>query len=185
MRLAILTAALFALSAAPVAAQSAGGLEDTSSVEANGHRIIQLSVEISAPAAEVWSALITPEGWRRLGVSYADVDFRTGGIIETGYAPDATAGAVGNIRNQIVAYVPGRMLAIRNVQAPPGFPHATEYAATATVLELVPVGEGRTRVTLTATGFAPGPAYDALHAFFLSGNGRTLEMLRDSFADLR
>jgi hypothetical protein len=48
-------------------------------------------------------------------------------------------------------------------------------------MELDPVGEDRTRVTLTATGFAPGPAYDTLYDFFRRGNGQTLEMLRDSF----
>lgn len=181
MRLILLVAALAVLAGGPAAAQSASQLEDTSSVEPNGHRIIQLSVRIAAPPSEVWSALTTPDGWRRLGVSFADVDFRTGGIIETGYAPDAVSGATGNIRNQIVAYVPERMLAIRNVQAPPGFPHAAEFAATATVMEVDPVGADQTRVTLTATGFAPGPAYDALYAFFLQGNGLTLETLRDSF----
>ena len=181
MRLGVLVAALSGLAAGPAAAQ-ASQLEDTSSVEPNGHRIIQLSVEIPAPPSEVWAALTTAEGWRRLGVGFARVDFRTGGVIETAYSPDAAAGAPGNIHNQIVAYVPGRMLAIRNVQAPPGFPHATEFAQTATVMELDPVGDDRTRLTLTATGFAPGPAYDTLYGFFHEGNGQTLELLRDSFA---
>jgi uncharacterized protein YndB with AHSA1/START domain len=181
MRLLLFIVAAALLAVQPAAAQSAGPLVDTSSVEPNGHRIIQLSIEIPAPPSEVWSALTTAEGWRRLGVGFAQVDFRTGGVIETAYSPDTTAGAPGNIRNQIVAYVPGRMLAIRNVQAPPGFPHAAEFAQTATVMELDPVGEDRTRVTLTATGFAPGAAYDTLYGFFLRGNGQTLETLRDSF----
>ena len=182
MRLVMIIAAIACFAGGPAAAQSAGQLVDASHVEPNGHRVIQLSVEIAATPAEVWTALTTAEGWRRLGVSFAEVDFRTGGIIETGYASDAAAGAAGNIHNQIVAYVPGRMLAIRNVKAPPGFPHAAEYAQTATVMELDPVGQDRTRLTLTATGFAPGPAFDTLYGFFLSGNGQTLEALRDSFA---
>jgi uncharacterized protein YndB with AHSA1/START domain len=182
MRILVLVAVAALLSGGAAAAQSASQLQDTSSVEANGHRIIQLSLEIPAPPPEVWTALTTSEGWRRLGVGFASVDFRTGGIIETGYAADAVAGAPGNIRNQITAYVPGRMLAIRNVQAPPGFPHAAEFAETATVMELEPVGDGRTRLTLTATGFASGPAFDTLYGFFLQGNGMTLEALRNSFA---
>lgn len=182
MRLALLVAALTVFAGGPAAAQAAGQLQDSSSVEPNGHRVIALSIEVPAPPDAVWSALTTSEGWLRLGVSFAHVDFRTGGVIETGYAPDATAGAPGNIRNQIVAYVPGRMLAIRNIQAPPRFPHAAEFAETATVMELDPVGDDRTRVRLTATGFAPGPAFDVLYAFFLRGNGQTLETLRDSFA---
>ncbi len=182
MRLVALIAVLTALTAGPAAAQTAAPLVDTSHIEANGHRVIQLSIEIPASPSEVWSALTTADGWRRLGVAFAAVDFRTGGIIETSYAADAAAGAPGAIHNQIVAYVPGRMLAIRNVKAPPGFPHAAEYAATATVMELDPVDADRTRLTLTATGFAPGPAYDVLYGFFLTGNGLTLETLRDSFA---
>ena len=182
MRILVLVAVAALLSGGPAAAQSASQLHDTSSVEANGHRIIQLSLEIPAPPSEVWTALTTSGGWRRLGVSFASVDFRTGGIIETGYAADAVAGAAGNIRNQITAYVPGRMLAIRNVQAPPGFPHAVEFGETATVMELEPADGGRTRITLTATGFAPGPAFDTLYGFFLQGNGLTLEALRNSFA---
>lgn len=184
MRLIVLAAALAAfvmLAGGAAVAQSAAPLEDTSGVEPNGHRVIQLSVRIPASSSEVWSVLTTSDGWRRLGVSFADVDFRTGGIIETGYASESRSGAPGNIRNQIVAYVPERMLAIRNVQAPPGFPHAAEYATTATVLELDPVGSDETLVTLTATGFARGPAYDTLYAFFLRGNALTLETLRDSF----
>ncbi|MGV8930385.1 MAG: SRPBCC family protein, partial [Brevundimonas sp.] len=157
-------------------------LQDTSRVEVNGHRIIQLALEVPATPSEVWTALTTSDGWRRLGVRFANVDFRTGGIIETGYSADAVAGSPGNIRNQITAYVPERMIAIRNVQAPPGFPYASEFAETATVMELEPVGSGRTRITLTATGFAPGPAFDTLYGFFLQGNGMTLEALRDSFA---
>ncbi|HVL41843.1 MAG TPA: hypothetical protein VM348_06775, partial [Brevundimonas sp.] len=95
MRLVVLAAALTMLGAGPVPAQTADQLVDTSSVEANGHRIIQLSVQIPAPPSEVWSALTTSAGWRRLGVSFAEVDFRTGGMIETGYAPGSVAGAPG------------------------------------------------------------------------------------------
>lgn len=185
MRLVALVVSASLLGAGSAAAQSTPVLDplrDTSSVEPNGHRIIQQSIEIPAPVADVWSALSTAEGWRRLGVSFAHIDFRTGGVIETGYAPGATLGARDNIRNQIVAYVPGRMLAIRNIQAPSDFRHPEEYARTATVIELEPLTDDRTRVTLTATGFAPGPAYDALYAFFRRGNGYTLELLRDSFA---
>ena len=88
MRILVLVAVAALLSGGPAAAQSASQLHDTSSVEANGHRIIQLSLEIPAPPSEVWTALTTSEGWRRLGVGFASVDFRTGGIIETGYAAD-------------------------------------------------------------------------------------------------
>ena len=49
MRLVVLVAALTVLTGGSAVAQASGPLEDTSSVEANGHRIIQLSVEVPAP----------------------------------------------------------------------------------------------------------------------------------------
>jgi uncharacterized protein YndB with AHSA1/START domain len=177
-----LLAGLLLAIAGPAAAQDA--VENTSSVEASGHRVMQLNVVIPAPVADVWTALTTAEGWGRMGVRHAHVDFRTGGVIETSYGSESALvrGARTNIRNQIVAYVPGRMLAIRNVQAPPDFPNAEEFARTATVMELTPLDGGRTRLTLTATGFADGPAFDGLYALFLAGNSYSLGALRDSFA---
>lgn len=176
------TLAVLALGAPALAQAPPSALIDTSSLEADGDRVMQLSVLVPAPTAQVWTALTTADGWKRLGVGFANVDFRIGGVIETSYSAETTLGARTNIRNEIIAYVPERMLAIRNVQAPPNFPHADEFSRTATVMELEPVGDAETRLTLTATGFQPGPAYDALYAMFRQSNGYTLETLRDSFA---
>ena len=142
----VLALAAAALPATAQTVQKSDGVSDTSSVEADGDKVIQLSTIVPAPPARVWEALTTPDGWRRLGVQSAAVDFRVGGMIETNYRPNIPAGEPGNIKNEIVAYVPGRLLAMRNVQAPPGFAHAEEFSKTATVLELAPA-EGGTRLT--------------------------------------
>lgn len=151
---------------------------DGSFREADGSRVIRLSTRVSRPAAEIWTALSTTEGWRRWAVKAAWVDFRVGGIVETSYDPAATQGSPANIKNQIVAYVPGRMLAIRNVQAPPGFTHAEAFAQTATVIELHPLGAGETEVVLTHAGYRPEPAFDALYTMFLAGDAWTLQNLK-------
>lgn len=182
MRNFLTTAVLAAAMALPAIAQTTDpGVADTSFSEASGHRVLQFSALIPAPPREVWSAVTTAEGWRRLGVRSAVVDFRVGGMIETNYKPDVPVGDRSNIKNQIVAYVPERVLVIRNVQAPPGFPHAAEFAETATVFELDAAGPSATRLTLTGVGFRSGPAFDALHTMFAVGNAYTLEILRKSF----
>src|SRR5580698_222612 len=79
-------------------------------------RSFEISAIVPAPPAEVFRVFTTPQGWNRLGVPFAAVDFRVGGIIETNYAATAHAGQADNIKNQILAYVPGRMIALRNVQ---------------------------------------------------------------------
>jgi len=152
-------------------------VRDTSYVEADGSRVIRLSTTVRRPAAEIWNALSTAEGWKRWAVKQAWVDFRVGGVIETSYDAAAQKGARANIRNEVVAYIPGRMLTVRNVQAPPDFQHPEEFSRTATTIELIPHG-GETEVVLTAVGYRPGPAYDALYAMFLQGDAWTLQNMK-------
>jgi uncharacterized protein YndB with AHSA1/START domain len=156
-------------------------VDDTSYTETNGDRVIRLAVEVAAPTNEVWRAFTTAEGWKSFAVAFANVDMQVGGIIETSYNSQAKLGDPDNIRNEIVAYVPGRMLAIRCVQAPRKFEHKPEFFATSTVLELMPVAKGRSLVLATAVGYRPGAAYDDLFGKFRWGNAYTLEKLRLRF----
>ena len=139
-------------------------------------------VVIPAPAPQVWQALTTAEGWKRMGVKLVMMDFRIGGTIETSYNDGAKAGDAGNIKNQVVAYIPGRMLALRNTQAPPNFPYPGEFATTATVFELAPVDAASTRVTATGVGYGTGAGYDWLIRMFQEGNAWSLNQLARSFA---
>jgi uncharacterized protein YndB with AHSA1/START domain len=145
-------------------------------------RGFEVSGVIPARPAAVWQALTTAEGWRRMGVPFAVVDFRIGGTIETSYSATAHPGQPDNIKNQVAAFIPGRMIALRNVQAPPSFPYPAEFATTATVFELMPAGHGATRLTVTGVGYGQGPAYDWLLDKFKEGDAWTLKELADSFA---
>ncbi|MEO8115523.1 MAG: SRPBCC domain-containing protein [Phenylobacterium sp.] len=145
-------------------------------------RSFETSAVIPAPAPVVWEALTTAAGWKRMGVPVVvGMDFRLGGLIETSYDPKAKAGDPGNIRNQVAAYIPGRMLALRNTQAPPDFPYPREFATTATVFEITPVDAGSTRVTATGVGYGQGPAYDWLLKAFEEGDAWSLAKLGESF----
>ena len=156
-------------------------VEDTSGVEANGNRVIRLAVDVRASTNEVWQALSTVEGWKSFAVAFASIEMQVGGIIETSYKPDAKVGDPDNIKNQIVAYVPGRMLAIRCVQTPRDFAHKEEFFSTATVLEIAPNGAGGSRVSLAAVGYRAGEAYDTLFKHFRWGDAFTLDKLRLRF----
>jgi uncharacterized protein YndB with AHSA1/START domain len=149
---------------------------------AAAERSFEISSLVHAPQAAVWQALTTADGWRRMGVPFAVVDFRVGGIIETNYEAAGHLGQSDNIKNQVVAYVPGRMLALRNVQAPPSFPYPKEFAATATVFELKAEGPSATRVTVTGVGYGQGAAFDWLLDKFKQGDTWTLDQLDKSFS---
>ena len=156
-------------------------IDDTSFIESNGNRVICLSVEVAALPEDVWRTLTTAEGWKSFAVAFAEMEMKVGGVIETSYKPTARMGDPDNIKNEIVAYVPGKMMAIRCIQAPRNFQHKQEFFATSTVFELLPVGGQKTRMVVTAEGYRPGEAYDELFRKFRRGDAYTLEKLRSRF----
>jgi uncharacterized protein YndB with AHSA1/START domain len=176
----LLAAAAFAWAGVASAADAA--VVDSSRTEADGTRTLQQSIEVAAPAVDVWQALTTADGWRSWAAPMAHVDFRLGGIIETSYDAAATPGQPGNIRNQIVAFVPQRMMAIRNVQAPPktAFDAAT-FQSLHTVLLVEPVTDRRSRVTFVQPGYRSGEPWDTVYRHFAWGNGWTLGQLKTRF----
>jgi uncharacterized protein YndB with AHSA1/START domain len=158
------------------------GVTDTSFTADNGERVMRLSIEVAAEPAQVWHVFSTAEGWRALGVKAAYVNFRQGGVIETSYKAGAPQGDPDNIKNQVVAFVPERLLVFRNVQAPRGFPNAALFARVTSVVLIEPLGPGRTRVTLSGDGYGAGAGFDDLYGKFLGGNAYTLVGLKDALA---
>ena len=156
-------------------------VDDTSYVDTNGDRVIRLSVEVTAATNDVWRTLTTAEGWRSFAVAFAHLDMRVGGIIETSYNPKAILGDPDNIKNEIVAYVPGRIVAIRCVQAPRNFEHREEFFSTSTLFEIIPLKKKKTRIQITAVGYRSGEAYDTLFKNFRWGDAYTLDKLRLRF----
>jgi uncharacterized protein YndB with AHSA1/START domain len=150
--------------------------------EADGTTTLDQRVVVSAPLAEVWQALTTGEGWRSWAAPFAVVDFRLGGVIETSYRPDAQAGAPENIRNQILAYLPKRMFAIRNVQAPPKAPFdVATFQSLHTIVLVEPLTDRTTTVAFVQPGYRAGEPYDTVLKHFRWGNGWTLEQLKKRF----
>jgi hypothetical protein len=103
-------------------------------------------------------------------------------VIETSYAATAVPGDPSTIRQQVLLRLPERLLVFRTVKAPAGFPDFETYAKVVNALELEPVGETRTRVRLTASGYADTEAGRRLLAFFERGNESTLDALKARFA---
>lgn len=154
---------------------------NSSYVEADGDRVLQLSIVVKATPAQVWRAFTTGEGYREWVAPVAQIELAVDGMIEASYNAAAKIGDPDNIRNRIVAYVPERMLSIRNVQAPKALPHRDLFPRISTTIELEDLGQGRTRVQLTAVGYGQDPGFDVLYRHFEWGNAYTLEQLRKRF----
>lgn len=154
---------------------------NSSFVEADGDRVLQLSIVVNATPAQVWDAFTTAEGYRAWVAPVAAVDLRIGGDIEASYDPAAKIGGPDNIRNRIVAYVPQRLLSFRNVQAPKALPHRELFGEIVITLEIEDLGAGRSRVSLTAVGYGPGEGFDVLYRHFEWGNAYSLNELKKRF----
>jgi uncharacterized protein YndB with AHSA1/START domain len=130
---------------------------------------------INAPLAEVWSIFTTSEGYRKTGVAHAQVELRIGGEIRTHYDPKGRLGDPETIVNEILAYEPERMLAIRIRQAPASFQHRAAMAGTWTVLYFTPAGDAVTQVRIVGLGYDDSEASQAMRKFFAEGNRWTLD----------
>ncbi len=182
MRFVLILAAFAFAASAHAATALPAGVTETSFVTPAGERVMELSIDVPASAADVWNAWATADGFRSWAVPFAAVDFRVGGFVESSYDPNAKPGDPNNIRNEVVAVVPGRMFVLRNTQAPEKVPFdAPTFRKTQTVVTLTALGEKSTRVTVANAGYASGAPWDGVYQFFRDGNAWTLAELRKRF----
>ena len=168
-------------SLAPGAALAAGAypdVKDTSTVDAADSRIIQLSIVLAASPKQVWDAFADAATVRRWSAPLVAIDLRQGGSLEESYSATAKLGDPQNIRHQIIAYVPGQTLVFRNTNAPTGLPGHEVYGHVVAILQVDDLGAGKTRLTLSQTGFDKTPAFDSLYRFFHEENAALMETLK-------
>lgn len=173
-----------ALAAATAAAASpASPVKDTSFRDQNGRRVQQLMLVVEATPGAVWKALTTDEGFKTWAAPVAHIDLMTDGMIESSYHLSGKIGDYDNIRNQIVAYVPERLLVFRNVHAPKDAPPDFALLPTIrTVIEIADLGKGKTRIVQSGVGYGEGEPYDALFQHFSAGNAYAFGLLAESLA---
>jgi uncharacterized protein YndB with AHSA1/START domain len=108
-------------------------------------------------------------------VEQADVDLRIGGLIRSHRDAKGTLGDAQTIVNEILAYEPQRMLALRIRQAPADFPYRDAIDGTWSVIYLVPAGQDMTQVRIVGLGYRETPQSQAMRQFFAEGNRWTLD----------
>lgn len=157
-------------------------IHDSSYRDAAGHRVQQLSVVVDAPVAKVWDAFTTDDGFTRWATPVAHITLENGGgMMESSYRLTSKIGDPDNIRNEIVAYLPNRMIALRNAHVPKGTPFdPVLIASIRTIITFDDLG-GKTRVTESQVGYGDGAGYDSMYTHFRDGNAEELESLANSF----
>lgn len=171
-----------ALLALPPMAQAAPEAILTEGKAGDGTRYYQDAIIIHAPAATLWAAYTETEAYRKwTGLATVAIEFRLGGSIEASYDPKGHLGDKQNIKNEFIAYIPGKLLVFRNIQAPDALPGKSAYPKTVKTLEFDPLGGDLTKVTVSGIGFGVGPDFDQLYQFFAKGDGEMLEALYQAF----
>ncbi|WP_421785287.1 SRPBCC family protein [Hyphobacterium sp.] len=126
-------------------------------------RIIVASIEVEASPAEVWQ-LWTTEAGLSFFAPAAEIDLRPGGTYEVYFLPDAPEGMRGSEGTTVLGYQENRMLTV-TWALPPYMPEVRPHLTPLT-LELEPLDETRTRVTLTHSGWGEGGEWDDAYAYF-------------------
>jgi uncharacterized protein YndB with AHSA1/START domain len=137
---------------------------------------------VNAPIHDVWKTWSTSEGYRAVGVALADVDLRVGGLIRSRYRADGALGDAQTIENEILAYEPPRMIAIRIHKTPANFPFKEAWKHTWTVVTLTPLDGNRTHMRVSSLGYKADPESQAMRRFFEHGNAETIKTLIAHFA---
>jgi uncharacterized protein YndB with AHSA1/START domain len=176
----LLSMLVLALTTSPSAAQR---VVNTSYTAPDGMRVLRHEVVVPASVEQVWQAFTTSDGMRSWAAPYARLDYRLGGIFESGENPDAKPGDPGVVRQVITSYLPPRMISFHLTEAPPGFPAPEVVPDVFTVVQLDPAGPKRTRVTLSSVGYRSGEAFDRAYSMFAQGNPFYLQMLYRRFHD--
>ena len=137
---------------------------------------------IAAPVAAVWRAWATAEGLTEWLAPHAAIDLRVGGTMRSNYDPQASLDHPETVENQILAFEPERMLALKVTKMPATFPFPHAVQRMWSVVYFEPVDAEQTRVRSVSLGFEPSEESQRMRAFFERGNAATLAKLQQHFA---
>ncbi|QDU83772.1 hypothetical protein Pla163_08730 [Planctomycetes bacterium Pla163] len=133
--------------------------------------IVEQTVFVDAPVAQVWAAYTTEAGWQAWAAPVVEIDLRAGGTIRTNYAPGAAIGDPGTNTLHILNLVPERVLTLQ-AELDQNWPEVMQQDA-GRLMNLVlfeALAPERTKITSYGLGYRDSPEYDALMSFFVPAN---------------
>lgn len=143
--------------------------------------LIDKTVDVAAPTADVWAAWTTSEGARTFFAPGARIRLELGGPYELLFDPSEPSGRQGSEGMRVLSYLPGEMLSFE-WNAPPSIPEARDGPPAFVVVQLAPLGPGRTRVRLRHLGFEARPRADEVRAYFARAWDLVMAWLEHRFA---
>ncbi len=142
------------------------------------------SLTIDADREAVWRAFSTEKGFRLwMAPLVSCPTWEVGGTIRSNYNPSGEIGDPQTIELTILAYDPGRMLALKTTGFPQDFPWKDSSADLWTVFYLQDTPSGGTQVTCVGLGYTESPEHQEIRKFFEAGNAQVLKQLKKVLED--
>jgi uncharacterized protein YndB with AHSA1/START domain len=136
---------------------------------------------VEAPLTEVWNVWSTSEGLRQWMAPHAEIDLRVGGLMRANYNPDGQLGDSQTIVNTVLSFEPQRMISIKVIKTPEGFPFPNAISHMWSVIYFAAVDANRTAVREVSLGFTADPESQQMRKFFDGGNSTTMNELKKYF----
>jgi uncharacterized protein YndB with AHSA1/START domain len=136
---------------------------------------------IDASLVEVWKVWSTSEGLRAWMAPHAEIDLRVGGLMRANYNPEGRLGDSQTIVNTVLSFEPQRMISIKVVKTPDGFPFPAAITQMWSVIYFAEVDVSRTAVREVSLGFTDDPESQQMRKFFDGGNSTTMDELKKYF----
>lgn len=140
---------------------------------------------VEASLTKVWAVWSTGEGLRQWMAPHAEIDLRVGGLMRANYNPEGQLGDSQTIVNTVLSFEPQRMLSIKVVQTPEGFPFPNAIAQMWSVIYFTEVDANKTAVREVSLGFGSDEESQRMREFFNRGNAATMKELQRYFAEKR
>ena len=137
---------------------------------------------VEASLTEVWNVWSTSEKLRLWMAPHAEIDLRVGGLMRANYNPDGELGDSQTIVNTVLSFEPQRMISIKVVKAPDGFPFPNAITQMWSVIYFTAVDENRTAIREVSLGFQSDEESQRMREFFNRGNATTMSQLQRHFA---
>jgi uncharacterized protein YndB with AHSA1/START domain len=132
-------------------------------------RILRAEIELPAPVSDVWNAWTTDAGIATFFAPAGKVDLRVGGTYDVWFNPAGKPDERGAEGMRILDVEPMKRF-VFTWNAPPSIP-AIRHRWSVVTLEFEKVGETRTRLRFTHSGWGNGPEWDKAYSYFDSAWG--------------
>lgn len=126
----------------------------------NNEIVLIQEFTVNVPIDSVWNTYTTKEGWESAFVAIAEIDFKINGTIKTSYDKNATIGDSTTIVNNIINYVPKKILTLQ-AEISENFPEFMKKEAKDfyNVIYFSEVSSHKTKVESYGIGYKNNPSF--------------------------